>query len=139
MSYKEILQERYEEFCSWHDGSGESEPTTKQEFLSSNVFNFATYDAEIEHLFVTKALEVCDAISNRTTFEYIKDAENYKWFLIMVNIKFFEESIEWGTSVRGAWWDVHYENGKLENKYMIGLPKYVDMKQLTKDMIEWVK
>ena len=78
----------------------------KYEYLSSEIFDFTTYDTEIDKMFVTKAVEVCRAITNRETFEYIKDDENYKWFLIMCNMPFFADKIEWGTSIRGAWWSL---------------------------------
>lgn len=56
-------------------------------------------------LFAQKAVEVCEAINDRKTFEYINDEENYKWFLLMCNMPFFSDKLEWGTSIRGAWWD----------------------------------
>ena len=50
------------------------------------------------------SLEVCAAISDGTTFEYVKDTEDYIWFLMMANFPFFAGRIEWGVSIRGAWW-----------------------------------
>lgn len=74
------------------------------EYLSNEIFNFCTYDSEMDELFVLKAIEVCKAITDSKTFEYITDKENYKWYLLMCNMPFFSERIEWGGSVRGAWW-----------------------------------
>jgi NTP pyrophosphatase (non-canonical NTP hydrolase) len=56
-------------------------------------------------LLAGKAVEVCEAITEKTTFEYIKDEENYRWYIIMCNMPFFNGRLEWGTSMRGAWWD----------------------------------
>lgn len=56
-------------------------------------------------MFARKALEVCAAVNDSRTFDYIKDADNYRWYLLMVNMPFFNGRLEWGTSVRGAWWD----------------------------------
>ena len=77
------------------------------EYLSIHIFDFTTYDGEMDALFAKKALEVCIAISDRKTFEYQKDKEDYKWYLLMVNMPFFSKKLEWGTSIRGAWWNLH--------------------------------
>ena len=47
------------------------------------------------------------AIGNSKTFEYQEEeeSENYNWFLIMCNMLFFADKLNWGTSIRGAWWD----------------------------------
>ena len=124
--YKEILQLEYGKFSDWYlDGL---ECVSKHEYLSSMVFDFTTYDGDVDKLFVSKALEVCDAISNRTTFDYIK--ENLEWYLIMMNMPFFADQTSWGTSVRFAWWD--------DNEPIAGFPDEIDLSQLTKDMIEWI-
>lgn len=81
------------------------ENISKLEFLSDYVFNFTTYDSSMSNLFAIKALEVCVAINDGDTFEYIKNAENYRWFLLMCNMPFFVPRLEWGGSIRGAWWD----------------------------------
>jgi len=75
------------------------------EYLSDEIFNFTTYDSEIAELFASRAIEVCKAITERKTFEYVVDKENYKWYLLMCNMPFFAERTEWGASVRGAWWN----------------------------------
>lgn len=78
---------------------------SRLEYLSESIFNFTTYDSQIGELFAAKAVEVCAAINDETTFDYIKDSESYKWYLIMCNMPFFKDKLEWGISVRGAWWD----------------------------------
>lgn len=126
--YKELLQKEYDACCVWYN-SGEG--TTKFEYLSSFVFDFTTYDEDMDETFVVSALVVCDAISNRTTFDYIKTPENYLWYLLLMNTPFFADQTSWGTSIRGAFWD--------ENKMIAGFPDKVDLKQLTKDMIDWIR
>jgi hypothetical protein len=79
--------------------------TSRLEYLSDHIFNFATYDGEMSELLARKALEVCAAVSGGKTFDYIKDPEQYRWYLVMCNMPFFAERLEWGTSIRGAWWD----------------------------------
>lgn len=101
-TYVAALEQDYKERLTWS-----SNDESRLEYLSDNVFNFVTYDSEISELFVRKALEVCAQLSARTTYEYIKDATNYQWYLLMCNMQFFSDRMEWGSSVRGAWW--HYE------------------------------
>ena len=75
-------------------------------YLSNNVFDFTTYDTDVSALFVQKAVEVCEAVTMKTNSEYIEKChENYLWYLLMANMPFFEQRLEWGASVRGAWWD----------------------------------
>lgn len=74
------------------------------EYVGDFIFQFTTYDGEISELFARKALEVCEAVTNGSTFDYIRDPGNYRWFLLMCNMPFFAGRLEWGTSIRGAWW-----------------------------------
>jgi len=78
---------------------------SRLEFLGDYIFDFTTYDGEITELFATKALEVCAAITEGKTFEYIKDPDRYRWYLLMCNMPFFVGRLDWGTSIRGAWWN----------------------------------
>ena len=120
-SYK-MEKEHMSECCS----------DSRLEYLSRNIFNFTTYDTSIDELFAVKAIEVCCAINARTTFEYIKDAENYKWYLLMCNMPFFANRLEWGTSVRGAWWnDSKFQSYGLWN----GLEQMAEPIKFTSD--EW--
>ena len=84
--------------------------SSRLRYLADHIFDFTTYEDEMAELFATKALEVCAAISGRTTFDYIKDVDNRRWFLLMCNMRFFEPRLNWGTSIRGAWWDTNDPN-----------------------------
>ena len=95
--YARMLKEGYEAIAS-------TDPISRMEYLGDYIFDFTTYDSQMSELFASMALDVCAAISNRTTFNYIRDPEQYRWYLVMVNMPFFADKIEWGTSVRGAWW-----------------------------------
>lgn len=79
-------------------------PETRLAYLSESIFDFTTYDDEKDEFFGRKAVDVCAAINDGKTFDFIKDADNYTWFLVMCNMPFFSQRIEWGTSIRGAWW-----------------------------------
>jgi hypothetical protein len=88
-----------------------NDPSSRLEYLADNIFNFTTYDTEQAELFATKAIEVCEAITNRTTYEYIrKSGADHTWFLLMCNMPFFDRRLNWGTSIRGAWWDTSTPN-----------------------------
>lgn len=77
---------------------------SRLEYLSEYIFDFTTYESEYSELFAKKALEVCAAVSDGKTFEYIKQPDNRLWYLLMVNMPFFTNKLSWGTSIRGAWW-----------------------------------
>jgi len=82
----------------------ECPPQSRLAYLAQHIFDFVTYDGEMDERFAMKAVEVCAAITNGTTFDYIAAKDDYEWFLLMCNMPFFAERIEWGTSIRGAWW-----------------------------------
>jgi len=100
VSFHALLEHSFERVKAYY----ECPPETRLAYLSEHIFNFTTYDGEKDEFFGRKAVEVCAAINDRTTFDFIKDEENYTWFLVMCNMPFFEDKTEWGTSIRGAWW-----------------------------------
>jgi len=101
MDYLKLLEESYRE------QQREDALLSRLEYLSVHVFDFTTYDSSLDDFFAEKALEVCRAITVGETFEYIKDDENYKWFVAMCNMPFFADKIDWGGSIRGAWWSMY--------------------------------
>ena len=105
MNYLELLDRSYKSVCEYTEG------LSKMDFLISHLFEIATYDSGQSEIIGKKLFETIDAINNRTTFDYIKDPENYTWYLMFCNFSFFKGKIEWGTSVRGAWWtQSHYKD-----------------------------
>ena len=101
--YKELLEKEYKDYLDIS-----SIGASMSEYLASDIFNFTTYDAGVDELFVRKAVEVMWAIENRSTFEYQNGEENYQWYLVMCNMPFFVNRLEWGTSIRGAWWSGNF-------------------------------
>ncbi len=100
MNYKDELVKDYELMK-------EIQPDNEMgraEYLGDYIFDFTTYESFMSKLFAKKAIEVCKAITDRETFEYIEDDENRRWYLIMVNMPFFHPKLDWGGSIRGAWW-----------------------------------
>lgn len=107
MNFKKILKESYNNYVEQYgDSSGD---ISKEEFLSSEVFQLTTYDSEMDHLLVEKIMDVVMAIHEKKTFDYIEDEDNYKWYIICVNLPWFKDKLEWGTSIRGAWWEYFAE------------------------------
>lgn len=100
MDYKELLEHSYKVASE----AFECAPESRLEYLSDYILDFTTYDRGMSVLFASKAVEVCAEINNGTTFTYIEGADNYIWFLVMCNMPFFADRLEWGTSIRGAWW-----------------------------------
>jgi hypothetical protein len=98
-NWTEILENSYQKEVLFGDTSG---PLV---YLGDFIFDFTTYDDEMTTLFAQKALEVCEAVTDGKTFEYIEDPERYQWYLLMCNMPFFNTRLEWGGSIRGAWWD----------------------------------
>ena len=109
MKYLELLEHSFDVEKKF----GGCPPESRLEYLSEYIFDFATYDAEMSETFAKKAVEVCSAINDSKTFDYIKDPENHKWYLLMCNMPFFASRLEWGTSIRGAWWGAH-SGGQIE-------------------------
>jgi hypothetical protein len=110
--FERMLEEGYV-FCNEN-----IHPMSRLAYLGSEIFDFTTYDEDMDELFATKAVEVCRAIQDRTTFDYINDRDQYVWYLTMMNMPFFAKRTEWGTSIRGAWWDGggEYESCSLWSK-----------------------
>ena len=98
--YIELLDKHFKE-----EQHLECAPETKMEYLGSSIFDFNTYDSEIDILFAEKMVEVLKVILNKNTFEYIKDREQYLNYLTMVNMPFLTDKLDWGGSIRGAWFD----------------------------------
>jgi len=105
MDYLELLERSYK--IEQEDKTD----LTRYEYLSEWIFDFTTYDGVVSDIWGKKALEVCWAITDSATFSYQKKSDhNYMWYLIMCNMPFFMDKLEWGSSVRGAWWDLYGDN-----------------------------
>jgi hypothetical protein len=106
-TYKEMLQTGYESAVANAEGCGEYN-LSKLKFLADDLFEFSTYENDIATTMARKAVEVCQAISDKNTFDYITTDEGNFWYLIMVNMPFFQDKVDWGTSIRGAWWATYH-------------------------------
>jgi hypothetical protein len=132
MKYKKILNNLYDE----NQQEGEPYLKTKKAFVSVFIFNFTTYDNEMDEIFCIKMIEVLDCILNENNFDYQDNRENYINYLLMVNMPFLFHKLEWSTSIRGAWFndckDGFYEiYGEL-------VVKKSEIKLFIKELIEWL-
>jgi hypothetical protein len=99
-NYLELLERSYEIECR------EYGDMSRMEFLGDCVFEYITYAPGVTEFLAKKTLDVCLAISNKTTFDYINISdEDHIWFITIVNMSFFSRKLNWGTSIRGAWWE----------------------------------
>lgn len=132
MDYVKLLENSYE-----REKEFQSNGTTERlEFLAENIFDFTTYESVVSSLMAQKCLEVCKAISEKKTFEYIKSDEGNLWYLIMVNMPFLEGKLEWGTSIRGAWWHL-YGDRKFTVESCGLYVEYEQLLEISFDEDEW--
>jgi len=108
----------------------------KMAFLGNTIFNFTTYDDEMDAILAQGMIEVCESILDRTTFEYVKDKNNHMRYIIMINMPFLAEKIDWGVSVRGAWFDMWSEYEEDCGRIVI---EKEEIEDFIREMIKWVK
>lgn len=73
--------------------------------LVAEKLGICTYDSDVDKLFIREMMEVIDVILQRTTFDYQESYEKYLIYLRMVHMPFIADRINWGTSIRGAWFE----------------------------------
>lgn len=77
----------------------------KYDWAASTIFDLTTYDGELNRRFVNKIIEVCKVILKGETFDYIQDEDNYEAYILVCQILVRNDWIDWGTSIRGAWFN----------------------------------
>lgn len=105
MTVKEIYKAHYEQQKSWCDPE-----MSKYEWAANHVFDLTTYDGDLDELFVKCIIDVLKVIRDRYNFEYIKDEDNYIGFILVCQLLDKFHWIEWGSSIRGAWFDSYHPN-----------------------------
>ena len=100
MTTREIYEADYKYYSEFFTEN----PVSKYHWAATEIFPLTTYDDALDELFITKIVEVCKAILDRKTFEYISGyGENYRAYILVCNMLNHYGWIEWGTSIRGAW------------------------------------
>jgi hypothetical protein len=136
MNYKALLDEKFEESKSYAGCE------TQIDFVGDVIFEFTTYDSNINELFTRKMIEVLKCILEKSNFQYQDASEgNYLNYLTMVNMPFLADKLEWGSSIRGAWFDEYGHHSEQQptsyHIYNFEIPKK-DITIFIKDLIEWV-
>jgi hypothetical protein len=143
MTQEEAIQELYKE---WVKNQNESYPNGKNMnnyfneyqkkcmFLSDAIIGITTYSDSLSAEFGDMILNTLIQINNKTTFEYIENKDNHRNFILSCN--FIIGWIDWGTSIRGAWFNT--SDGKIETEEALGNVSYhKDYLEITEDFMNW--
>lgn len=107
LKYKEN-RETYKSYVARYKlwNTDDEEEPTKAMWLVDEYFNLTTYDDDISQEWGDAIIEILGVINDDNNFDYINSSdENYKKYLMVVNLLEQEQLIDWGTSIRGAWFD----------------------------------
>lgn len=74
----------------------------KMDFMCG-LLDITTYDVNSSRIIGEDIVEVLEVINNGNNFEYIKDDNNYRKFIIICNFLEHVNWIEWGSSIRACW------------------------------------
>ncbi|MCL2310894.1 MAG: hypothetical protein FWC41_00185 [Firmicutes bacterium] len=125
----------FETICCTYNSDEYSLYEKKCIWFCETILNFAAYDDDISLKWGKIIIEVMKVIYRRQNFEYIKDKSNYEKYLMVANILNKLGIIEWGTSIRGAWFDI----GKMEPHYALGnQPLFNDEDELEQFLFEFM-
>ena len=109
---------------------------SKHDYLMTQIFEIYTYDSgDISKVICDNMLSICDVILKRENFEYIQDIEKYFQFILLINMPFFLNTTEFGTSIRGSWFNEckdYVFSGRINVKGS-------EIKEFIKQLIEWYK
>jgi hypothetical protein len=100
----EIYKKFYEEA---KDGCGYE---NKYEWVCEELFQLATYDSGVSEKWGRRIIDVCKAIIEQRTFDYIEKEENYEPYLMVCQLLDKKNWIEWGTSIRVSWFEEDFNS-----------------------------
>lgn len=106
LKYKENC-ETYKSYAAGYKlwNTDDVEPA-KAIWLVEEYFYLTTYDDDISQEWGDAIIEILGVINDDNNFDYINSSdENYKKYLMVANLLEQEQLIDWGTSIRGAWFD----------------------------------
>jgi hypothetical protein len=118
--------------------ANDSSIVSRLNYLGEYIFKFTTYDSEMGEFFAAVALEVATAITDNATPAFIDNSTmHHKWYLVMVNMPFFSGRLDWGCSIRGAWWCDFDGEYTLETLGLYEDGEQLDPLELTRS--EWIE
>lgn len=133
-SYSKCFDAFYRDAMSDHEGINYS----KMAYAGSYLFDFITYDADLDDHFGKKMIEVIECILSDTTFKYQdQSTDHYYNFILMCNMPFLADKIEWEASIQSCW----FEDKTEDKSYVIGnieVPKG-DIKVFLTQLLKWIK
>lgn len=103
----DIYRAQFEQENDWYDGKW-----TKHHWVARKVFDLTTYDDDLDERFVNDILEVCKVILEKKNYEYIEDEANYVKYTLVCQLLDRLHWLDWGTSIRGAWFYVDHNPGR---------------------------
>ena len=109
MNTIDIYRDHYKEICSLY-----GDEYDKYEWAANHIFDLCTYDAALDEKFVKDIFEVCQVIIDKRNFEYQIDNNNYIKYILVCQILYHFNWINWGTSIRGAWFEDDSQKDILE-------------------------
>jgi hypothetical protein len=95
----DIYQKFYEEM---KEGCGYN---NKYEWVCDELFQLKTYDSGMSEKWGRRIIDVCKAILEERTFDYIEEDGNYEPYLMVCNLLDNKRWIDWGSSIRGSWFE----------------------------------
>lgn len=68
------------------------------------ILGIVTYDSEMSEALVRIMMPTLLAIGTKTTYTLIADKQRHLQFCMTVNMPILQGRLDWGTSIRGAWY-----------------------------------
>ena len=130
------LDEAFKEDRDLHDSQGGDPATAAHSFLAENVFDFTLYDTAKDVQWCMEMLSVIRAILTGTTSEMFRDPASEEVYLKMVNMPFMDGLLEWGGSIRGAWFDTAGDKRFFEFGN-VAIVARSDIKVFMEVLLEW--
>lgn len=117
------IEKRLEEFKRdeiERGGRYADDQTAIAAWVCDEAFDIATYDTDVSIAFGRAILDVMSAILGKRTFNYIKLPGKYHAYIAVCHILDQRDMIDWGSSIRGAWFD--YDAGCGKRKMLGDIP-----------------
>lgn len=106
---REIYEMLYKEYVECIDPDA-----SKYAWVANEVFDLITYDTSLDERFAKEIIEVIKVILDVETYEYIRDGSNYVAYILVCQLLNNFHWIEWGTSIRGAWFETYHPGFKTQ-------------------------
>ena len=136
MKSKFYQEKLFENYLFW---TSIQSAITKLEYCGRFIFGFTTYDCVKDEEFAHVMLDTIEAILYCENSCFIdKSEENYRNYLLMVNMPFLKNKIEWGVSIRHCWIEDNKEEIELSEGQII-IVKKNEIKDFLFALLDWIK